>query len=104
MIRVAVVFGLALSTAAGAETVRSNSFEADIQRRAIAPLSDGSPMTHLYVAVKTAAGKVPATGQMAQAASFATRAGCRNGTALSTVVAGVSEGAAQFEVLCKGGR
>jgi uncharacterized RDD family membrane protein YckC len=104
MIRVAVVLGVGLATMAQAETVRSNSFEAEIQRRAIAPLADGSPMSHLYVAVKTTSGALPAQAEMRQAAVFAAKAGCRNGTSLSTVIAGTAEGAAQFEVLCKGGR
>lgn len=95
---------LSLATAAGAETVRSSSFEGEISRRALKPLADGTPMSHLYVSVRTLSGAAPAQAQMRQAAVFAARAGCRNGTALSTVAAGVAEGTAQFEVLCKGGR
>lgn len=98
------VAALMLATVAGAETVRSSSFEGEISRRVLKPLADGTPMSHLYVSVRTVAGAAPSQGQMRGAASFAARAGCRNGTPLSTVAAGVSDGAAQFEVLCKGGR
>ena len=99
-----VLLGMTLATSALAETVRSSSFEGEIQRRAIKPLSDGSPMSHLYVSVRALNGAAPTQGQMAAAARFAAAAGCRNGTALSTIAAGVTAGAAQFEVLCKGGR
>ncbi|KUF09083.1 hypothetical protein AVJ23_19345 [Pseudoponticoccus marisrubri] len=95
---------LMMAQAAPAEVVKSERFQGDVQRRAIKPLADGTPMSHIYVSVTTVAGAVPGRAMLPQAGAFAAQAGCRAGTPLSTVVAGVDAQAAEFEVLCRGDR
>lgn len=98
----------ALAPMAQAETVRSKSFVADIQRRAVnMQARDGTgstPAVQVYVSVKTVAGAAPAQGQIKAAGAFAAKAGCRDGQALATIMAGVTTSAADFEVLCQGGQ
>ena len=52
----------------------------------------------------TVAGAVPAQPQILAAGAFAAKAGCRDARALTTILAGVTARAAEFEVLCRGGQ
>ncbi|WP_300445123.1 hypothetical protein [uncultured Mameliella sp.] len=98
----------ALAPVAQAETVRSKSFVGDIQRRAVTMQArDGSGSAQAlqaYVSVTTVAGVVPGQAQIQAAGAFAAKAGCRDARALTTILAGVTAKAAEFEVLCRGGQ
>jgi hypothetical protein len=99
---------IALAPLAQAETVRSDTFLGEIQRRAMTlQARDGTgaaQASQVYVSVTTTAGAVPMQSQLKAAGGFATKAGCRNGQALTTILAGVTATAAEFEVLCRGGQ
>jgi hypothetical protein len=93
---------------AQAETVRSQEFVAEIQRRVVTlQARDGNGSTqanHVYVSVTTTAGSVPPQPRLQAAGGFAAAAGCRGGQALTTLLAGVTATAAEYEVLCRGGQ
>ncbi|MDA7426608.1 hypothetical protein [Thalassococcus lentus] len=87
-----------------AEIVESSAFRGEVQRKALAPMKDGTAMTQAFVAVSTKTGTAPTGAQQVAAGHFAAAAGCRGGTALSTIVAKTQSFAIQFEVLCMGGQ
>lgn len=98
---------VAIAPMAQAETIRSNSFVGEIQRRPVMMQArDGSGQIsamQVYVSVTTVAGAVPGRDALKSAAAFAARAGCQEGQTLGTLLAGVTAKAAEYEVLCRGG-
>jgi len=91
---------------AAAETVQSESLEAEMTRRAVSMTSDSGKTIaaeQVYVTMRRRDDVPIMTGDLDEYVPFAERAACGDGTVLVSLVVGASDGAGRFEVLCVGG-
>lgn len=103
----AVAMAVALVPAmAGAETLQSDSLQADLKRRPVAMTSqDGDTIQgqQVYVTMRRRDGQPIGAEDMRDYVGFAEKAACQGRKVLVSLMVGAAEGAGQYEVLCAGG-
>ncbi|MEQ9259992.1 MAG: hypothetical protein RIG84_12960 [Roseovarius sp.] len=103
----ALVTGAALLPGlAGAETMRSETMEADLTRRAVALSSkegDTIRAEQVNVTLRRRDGQPIGAGEVESYVPIAERAACKGRKVLVSVIVGASEGAGRFDVLCAAG-
>lgn len=101
------VLAVLAAGAAGAETLRSQSLEAEISRRAVSMTSKtGNAIAgeQVYVALRRLDGTPIGAGQLPDYVGFAEKAACGARTVLVSLMVGAEQGGARYEVLCARGQ
>ena len=92
---------------AAAETVRSDSLEAEMTRRAVSMPSDSGATIRgeqVYVTMRRRDGQPIGAGELDGYVPFAERAACKGRRVMVSLVTGASDGAGKYEVLCASGQ
>ncbi|MEQ8898917.1 MAG: hypothetical protein RID23_17695 [Roseovarius sp.] len=90
---------------AGAETLQSDSLEAELSRRPVTMTSqDGDVIRgqQVYVTMRRRDGQPIGEGELREYVGFAENAACRGRKVLVSLMVGVAAGAGKYEVLCAG--
>lgn len=100
----AAALGLGLTAAAaGAETLQSANLEAELTRRAVSMTSnDGAAIAgeQVYVTMRRRDGTAIGAGDLGDYVAFAEQAACKDRAVLVSLIVGIEDGAARYEVLC----
>ena len=91
---------------AAAETVRSKTYEATADRRMVTLNSDAGKSIRaeqVLIGVTRRDGAVIDAGESAEAVKFAERLACGERAVLVSLILGVEDGRARYDVLCKSG-
>ncbi|WP_147094935.1 hypothetical protein [Roseovarius sp. TE539] len=91
---------------AAAETVRSKTYEATAERRTVTLNSDAGKSIRaeqVLIGMKRRDGNLIGDAELAQAVGFAERLACGERTVLVSLVLGVEDGLARYDVLCQSG-
>lgn len=103
----AATMALALVPAmAGAETLQSDSLQADLQRRPVSMTSkDGDTIQgqQVYVTLRRRDGQPIGADDLREYVGFAEKAACQGRKVLVSLMVSVSAGAGKYEVLCAAG-
>lgn len=91
---------------AGAETLRSETLEVDLQRRAVALTSDEGksiPAEQVYVTMRRIDGQPIGAENLEEYVPFAERAACKGRKVMVSVMVNAAQGAGHYDVLCASG-
>jgi len=91
---------------AGAETLQSDTLQADLTRRPVTMTSqegDVIQSQQVYVTMRRRDGQPIGAGELREYVGFAEKAACQGRKVLVSLMVGVAAGAGKYEVLCGGG-
>lgn len=91
---------------AAAETVRSQSLEAEMTRRGVAMTAESGKAIRgeqVYVTMRRRDDQPITAAELDRYVPFAERAACKGRAVMVSLVKGATDGAGQYEVLCAAG-
>ncbi|WP_397543918.1 hypothetical protein [Roseovarius salis] len=100
-----VIAAALIPAMAAAETVQSESLEAEMTRRPVAMTSDSGKAIkgeQVYVTMRRRDGQPIGTDDLETYVPFAERAACKGRGVMVSLIVGASDGAGRYEVLCAG--
>ena len=104
--RAAALMAALTGSGAGAETLRSQTLEAEIARRGVTMASkEGASIgtEQVWVSLRRLNGQPVVAGDLPALVGFAEKAACGTRTVMVSLMVGAEGGAGQFEVLCARG-